>query len=89
MKSSNAPLLLAVAGIGSDSGGSVNCLLGHEHGKLLSGSHSPFGWRTAVIGVLCLPPLFPQIEGTRSGVDLDIGLGIGSSYGESHSLQVL
>ena len=50
MNSSNAPLLLAVAGIGKVSGGSLNCLLGHEHGKLLSGSHSPFGWRTLLVG---------------------------------------
>ena len=41
MNSSISPLLLAVAGMGSDLGGLANCLPGKEHGGGLSGSHSP------------------------------------------------
>ena len=49
---SRAFRLLAVAGMGSLSGGSMNVLLRHEHGSWLSGLHSPTGRMTAVLARL-------------------------------------
>ena len=65
---SNASLLLAVAGIGSVSGGSVNCLLGQKQGRGLSGSHSPSGCHTGSFGASDSPPSTPEVEPARDKI---------------------
>jgi hypothetical protein len=48
-------MLISVAGMGIVSGGSVKFLLGHWHGKGLSGSNSPLGCLTG-------PPALPVLS---------------------------
>ena len=46
ISTSSITMMMSVAGMGNFPGGSTKILLGHEQGKSLSWSHSPFGWLT-------------------------------------------